>query len=126
MPGATSSMLHTAEIVHWAALIVMGIVYTARLMWLFKFKAGVDRSEPSNQDNTNPQKAALYSLANVAMPWSMESTRQGYLFYLSFVIFHIGVTAGISIASERPPSRIRSKPIVAAAKSMLSPTAKLV
>ncbi len=91
-------MLHTAEIVHWAALIVMGIVYSARLYWLFHFKAGMDRSAPANQANTNKRKGAIYSMANVAMPWSMESTRQGFVFYLSFVIFHLGVAAGILLA----------------------------
>ena len=34
------------------------------------------------------------------MPWSMESTRspKGFTFYLSFVIFHLGVVAGITLA----------------------------
>jgi len=91
-------MLHTAEVVHWAALIVMTCVYTARLVWLFRFKAGGDRSAPANQDNTNRQKGAIYSMANVVMPWSMESTRQGFVFYLSFVLFHLGITAGFALA----------------------------
>jgi len=91
-------MLHTAEIIHWVALIVMGIVYTARLLWLFQFKAGGDRSAPANQEYTNRRKGAIYSMANVAMPWSMESTRQGFVFYLSFVFFHLGVAAGILLA----------------------------
>jgi nitrate reductase gamma subunit len=34
------------------------------------------------------------------MPWSMESTRKpkGFVFYMSFVIFHLGVCAGITLA----------------------------
>ena len=32
------------------------------------------------------------------MPWAMESTRRGFPFYLSFVIFHLGVAAGIYLA----------------------------
>jgi nitrate reductase gamma subunit len=95
-----SSMLHTAEIVHWIALGVMGIVYTSRLAWLFRFKAGKDRSAPGNPTRTNATKGGWYSLGNVAMPWAMESTRRpkGFSFYLSFVFFHLGVVAGITLA----------------------------
>ncbi len=89
--------LHTAEIVHWAALIIMGVVYTIRLFWIFKFNAGRDRQRPGNRGSVNTGPA-LYSLANVAMPWAMESTRRGFGFYLSFVIFHLGVAAGIYLA----------------------------
>ena len=92
-----SNALHTAEIVHWAALCVMAIVYTARLTWLFKFKGGKDRS-PTNPGHSDPSKGARYSLANVAMPWAMESTRTGFGFYLTFVLFHLGVVAGIGLA----------------------------
>jgi len=94
----SESMLHTAEIVHWAALIVMGVVYTLRLRWLFKFKPGADKSAPGAPDRTNKQRGAYYSLFNVAMPWSMESTRRGFVFYLTFVVFHLGVVAGIALA----------------------------
>jgi len=40
----------------------------------------------------------LYSMANVGMPWVMESTRKNIPFYLSFVVFHVGVAAGIFFA----------------------------
>ena len=95
----SSSLLHTAEIVHWAALIVMAVVYTLRLKWLFRFKPG----KPTSQLRATPsaptrQRGACYSLFNVAMPWSMESTRKGFVFYLTFVLFHLGVVAGIALA----------------------------
>jgi nitrate reductase gamma subunit len=95
-----SSMLHTAEIVHWIALGVMGVVYTTRLAWLLRFKAGKDRSAPGNPARTSARKGGWYSLGNVAMPWAMESTRRpsGFVFYLSFVLFHLGVVAGITLA----------------------------
>jgi nitrate reductase gamma subunit len=91
----TSSLLHTAEVVHWAALCVMGLVYTIRLYWIFRFKAGRDRQLPGERGTTSISPA-LYSLGNVAMPWAMESTRNGMLFYTSFVVFHLGVVAGIA------------------------------
>lgn len=95
-----SSLLATVEVIHWAALGVMGLVYTLRLAWLLNFKAAKDRSAPGRSDLTSARKGGLYSLGNVAMPWAMESTRAGrrFIFYLSFVIFHLGVAAGIALA----------------------------
>ncbi len=95
-----SPALHTAEVVHWIALVVMVIVYTLRIRWLLSFKLGKDKSAPGNPAQSNKKKGARYSLFNVAMPWSMESTRKpkGFVFYLSFVLFHLGVVAGITLA----------------------------
>ena len=93
-----NAMLHTAEIVHWCALAVMAVVYTMRLMWLFRFKAGGDKSAPGQPGRTDRRRGAIYSFFNVAMPWSMESTRRGPFFYATFVLFHLGVVAGIALA----------------------------
>ncbi|MDH3815278.1 MAG: hypothetical protein OEV48_12370 [Acidobacteriota bacterium] len=95
-----SSALQTAEVVHWIALVVMAIVYTLRIRWLLSFNLGKDKSAPGNPGQSNKQRGARYSFFNVAMPWSMESTRKpkGFIFYISFVIFHMGVVAGISLA----------------------------
>jgi len=95
-----SPALHTAEVVHWIALVVMAIVYTLRIRWLLSFNLAKDKSAPGNPSQSNKQRGARYSLFNVAMPWSMESTRKpkGFIFYLSFVIFHLGVCAGITLA----------------------------
>ena len=95
-----SPALQTAEVVHWIALVVMAIVYTLKIRWLLSFNLGKDKSAPGNPGQSNKQRGARYSLFNVAMPWSMESTRKpkGFIFYLSFVIFHLGVVAGITLA----------------------------
>jgi nitrate reductase gamma subunit len=93
-----SNLLATVEVIHWVALGVMALVYIARLRWLFSFKAGKDKSAPGNPDLSNAKRGARYSLANVLMPWSMESTRKGLVFYFSFVIFHLGIAAGIGLA----------------------------
>jgi hypothetical protein len=98
MHGEASSALRTAEVVHWITLCVMGIVYTLRVLWLLRFKAGKDRSPPGGEGRTSAKRGAYYSLANVAMPWSMESTRRGLFFYLTFVVFHLGITCGIALA----------------------------
>lgn len=93
-----SGLLNVAEVVHWVALAIMGLVYTIRLFWLFRFKAGRDRQLPGEKYGDTSVYPALYSLGNVAMPWLMESTRNNIPFYLSFVIFHVGVAAGIFFA----------------------------
>jgi hypothetical protein len=95
-----SPALHTAEVVHWIALVVMAIVYTLKIRWLMSFALAKDRSIPGNPSQSDKKRGARYSLFNVAMPWSMESTRKpkGFVFYLSFVIFHLGVVAGITLA----------------------------
>lgn len=109
-----NTMLHTAEVVHWIALAVMAVVYSLRLWWLFRFKRGVDRSAPGAPERTDARRGAVYSLFNVAMPWSMESTRRGPFFYTTFVLFHLGVVAGIALAfvSTLAPDVLRV-PVVA-------------
>ena len=91
--------LHAVEIIHWAALCFMGLVYTIRLFWIFKFKAGRDRQKPGEKGTTT-LGPAMYSMMNVAMPWAMESTRggKGFGFWVSFIVFHVGVVAGITLA----------------------------
>jgi len=92
-----------AEAAHWAALGVMGLVYTLRLVWLFKFKAGRDRQMKGEKTASDgAMRGAIHSLGNIAMPWEMESTRKNLPFYLSFALFHIGVTAGIVLAFTNP------------------------
>lgn len=101
-----SALLHIAEIAHWVALAVMGVVYVLRLKWLLQHNAGRDRQHPGERHGNTSVYPALYSMGNVAMPWVMESTRQNLSFYLSFVVFHLGVVAGISFAvvgSAYPP-----------------------
>ena len=95
-----SPMLHTAEIVHWIALVVMVVVYTLRIRWLLSFKLAKDKSAPGNPEVSDGKRGARHSLFNVAMPWSMESTRRpkGFTFWLSFSVFHLGVVAGIFLA----------------------------
>jgi nitrate reductase gamma subunit len=98
MDHQPSSLLHAAEVIHWVALAVMAIVYSLRLRWLFSFKAAKDKSAPGNPGQSTARTGARHSLMNVFMPWGMESTRKNFGFYLTFVLFHLGVVAGISLA----------------------------
>ncbi len=126
-PTEPGPLLHTVEIIHWAALAVMAVVYTTRIAWLFRFRGTRDRQAPGDLSRTTPMKGALHSLANVAMPWTMESTRKGFLFYLTFVLFHLGVVAGIGLAFLSTVARgFVSAPAVAAVSGAVLTAAFLV
>jgi hypothetical protein len=60
--------------------------------------AGRPRAFPG----TTVSKGVLYSWANIAMPWAMESTRTKPLLYAQFVVFHLGVTAAIGLSFVIP------------------------
>ena len=101
--------MHESQFLEFAAhrlqelsLLFMATIYTLRLLWIFRFKAGGDRQGRTGRLNTNPQKGALYSLGNIGMPWAMESTRNHMGFYVQFVLFHLGVTAAIVLSFVIP------------------------
>ena len=92
-----SDLLHFAEFtLQEIALLIMACVYTLRIIWILHFKAGRERQAPTGQFRTTKAKGIVYSWMNIAMPWSMESTRTNFFFYIQFVIFHIGVVAAIA------------------------------
>jgi len=92
----SESFIHfTEHTLQEIALLFMAIVYTLRLRWLLKFKAGKERQAPTGAPNTTPRRGILYSWSNIAMPWAMESTRSKILIYIQFAIFHVGVTLAI-------------------------------
>ncbi len=94
-----STFLHFSEhTLQELSLLFMAVIYTLRLIWLFRFNAGGDRQGRTGRLDTNPNKGALYSIANIAMPWSMESTRTNLFFYIQFVLFHLGVVAAITLS----------------------------
>lgn len=98
-----SPVLHLAEHrVQEIALAVMAIAYTARLVWLFRFRAGRDRQPSTARPKTSAGKGAAYSMATIAMPWAMESTRTHPGFYAQFVLFHLAVTANIALSFVIP------------------------
>ncbi len=74
------------------ALIFMATVYTIRLIWMFRFKAGKEIT-----DSVGSRRVGVaYSMMNVVMPWAMESARKNLNFYAQFVIFHAGVAVAIA------------------------------
>lgn len=94
-----SELLHFAEHrLQEGALIFMGLVYTTRLIWLLRFKAGKERQPPTGHPNTTPKRGFLFSWAVIGMPWVMESSRKHFIIYLQFVAFHLGVVAAIGLS----------------------------
>ncbi|MGM0668664.1 MAG: hypothetical protein ACQET1_03040 [Gemmatimonadota bacterium] len=86
-----SHSLHFAEhTLQEVALGIMALVYIIRIAWFLRFKAGKERQAPTGNGTTTVTKGVLYSWANIAMPWAMESTRTKPFLYLQFVWFHLG------------------------------------
>ena len=96
-------LLHFAEHrLQEAALVFMAVVYTLRILWLLKFKAGKERQAPTGLAGTTPKKGIIYSWANIAMPWAMESTRREFVLWLQFAIFHTAVAMSILMSFAIP------------------------
>ncbi len=94
-----STLLHFAEhTLQELALGFMASVYVVRIIWFLRHKAGNERQAPTGPMTTTKAKGILYSWANIAMPWAMESTRKKFLLYIQFVIFHVGVTTAIVLS----------------------------
>jgi nitrate reductase gamma subunit len=94
------------------ALSFMAIVYIFRIRWLLRFKASGERQAPSGGMGTSSFKGIVYSWANIAMPWSMESTRRMSFFYLQFVVFHLAVAANIGMSFVIPYAPGLMKPMI--------------
>ena len=112
-----SDLLHFAEHpLQEGALLFMAVVYALRVRWLLRFKAGRERQAATGLGDTSPRKGFIYSWANVAMPWAMESTRQKIFLYAQFVIFHLGVVAAIGLSFLIPygPHLLQSQAVVLA------------
>lgn len=94
-----SELLHFSEhTLQEVALGFMAVVYTIRVIWLLRFKAGGDRQAPTGVGFTTPRKGIIYSWLNIASPWAMESTRTQFFFYIQFVVFHLGVVSAIGLS----------------------------
>ena len=95
-------------------LAFMVVVYIARLLWLFRFRAGRDLQAPTGRSSTGPFQGAAYSVAAVGMPWTMESARTHLLYWLQFVVFHLGVVVTIALSLLVPyaPSALASQIVI--------------
>jgi len=96
------------------ALVLMGLVYITRLIWLFRFPPVKERQAATGLPDTTRAKGILYSWFNVAMPWAMESSRQKFFLWVQFVVFHLGVVAAIGLSFLIPyaPGVLESPAVV--------------
>ncbi len=110
-----SELLHFCEHrLQEVALGFMAVVYIARVLWLMRFKAGSDRQPKTGLPGTSIRRGILYSWANIAMPWAMESTRTRLFVYMQFAVFHLGVAAAITLSFIIPYAPgVLEKPLVA-------------
>ena len=92
------------------ALGFMALVYFLRIRWILSFKASGERQAPTGPPDTTPARGVIYSWANIASPWAMESTRTKPFFYAQFVVFHLGVASGIALSFLIPYAPALLKP----------------
>jgi len=98
-----SEFLHFSEhTLQEVALGFMSLVYIIRIIWFLRFKAGKERQAPTGRPGATVSKGVLYSWANIAMPWAMESTRTKPFLYAQFVWFHLGVVVAIGLSFVIP------------------------
>jgi nitrate reductase gamma subunit len=98
-----SEFLHFSEHrLQEMALGFMALVYVIRIAWFLRFKAGRERQATTARSERAVTRGVLYSWANIAMPWAMESTRTKPYLYAQFVWFHLGVTAAIGLSFVIP------------------------
>ncbi len=117
-----SDTLHfSAHTLQEIALGFMALVYITRLTWLTRFKAGRERQAATGATDTTPRRGYIYSWANVAMPWAMESTRTKGFMYAQFVVFHLGVTAAIGLSFVIPyaPDLLQASWLVMALQAII-------
>jgi hypothetical protein len=90
--------LHALATASHIALIWMATLYTIKIIMLIKKPGPAEKAELKG----NRTSGAILSLFNVLMPWSMESSRSNYYFYLEFLIFHIAVALTITSTFTLP------------------------
>ena len=110
-----SELLHFAEHrLQEVCLGIMAVVYTLRVLWLLRFKAGRERQAPTGATDTTPRRGILYSWLIIGRPGAMESTRTRRFLYFQFIVFHLGVTAAIGLSFIIPyaPGLLNRSPLV--------------
>jgi len=104
--------------VQLVVLFIFILIYTLRLLWIFKFPSRKEKTLPAG----DARKGIGFSMLNVAMPWAMVSTRKKPGFYAQFVIFHLGVGVAIGSTFVIPygPALFEKKIVVILLQSLLA------
>ena len=86
------------ERLHLYSLAFMLIVYVLRIVWIMRFRLARDLARPAGSGLTG----AALAMTTLARPWSMETTRKGFVHWLEFAAFHVGVAVMIGISFVIP------------------------
>jgi nitrate reductase gamma subunit len=108
----SESLRFVSDELQLMAMGFMATVYILRVRWLLKFKASRDRQAPSEYRGDSSFRGIVYSWANIAMPWSMESTSRMPFFYVQFVVFHLAVAANIAMSIIIPYAPFLIRPLI--------------
>jgi len=100
------------ELVHMIATPVMVVLYSLRLVILFRHRMANDRSPDPKGDLGRGIRDAFLTLV---LPWKMESTRRHWTHYVEFMAFHLGLAFNISLAY-----------LITFASSIFTPTVRVV
>jgi len=77
-----------------SALAFMVAAYAFKIRWILKHTPGKEMTPPRGDHG----KAIRYAYMTLAMPWELESLKKHPVRYAEFVLFHLGVAAGIGAA----------------------------
>jgi nitrate reductase gamma subunit len=103
-------MSFSIEQAHIYALVFMALVYCIRIAWILRFRLARDLARPRGSG----LMGAAMAMTTMFRPWSMETTRQGFVQWVEFGVFHIGigVMIGISFVISIAPHWV-TPPVVA-------------
>jgi nitrate reductase gamma subunit len=87
------------EALHFIALAFMVVVYTIRIIWILRFKLVRDIARPIG---SSAYYGAALAMTTLFRPWSMETTRKGWLHWLEFAVFHVGIAVMIGTSFLMP------------------------
>ncbi len=82
------------ERLHLYSLAFMLVVYVIRILWIMRFRLARDLARPKGSS----LEGAVAAMTTMLRPWSMETTRKGFLHWVEFVIFHVGVAVMIAMS----------------------------
>jgi len=120
--GGNSLLKFAENELQIGALMFMAVVYGLKIWWILRFPAGRDRQAPAHCPDRSAPKGARLSLLQIAMPWTMGSTRQHPLLYAQFAFFHLAVAASIAMSFLIPyaPGTIARRPAALALQGIFA------
>lgn len=99
------------EQIHLYALAFMAIVYCIRIAWILRFRLMLDRARPRGSGLAG----AAMAMTTMFRPWSMETTRRGFVQWVEFAVFHVGIAVMIGTSFVIPFAPLWLTPPVVAA-----------